>query len=97
MKTDVIIFRKLMAQRDMTLNPHKGATLDLSSGGGPISFDQVLAQHVKATAPTPVPSLELAIGRTAGGGGVAPSLSRVDNSSCPASATRCSPTSGWPA
>jgi hypothetical protein len=76
-KNDVIIFRKLMAQRVMSLNPHKGATLDLSSGGGPITFDQVLAQHVKTTAPTPVPSLELAIGRTAGGGGVAPSLSRV--------------------
>jgi hypothetical protein len=82
-KGDVIIFRKLMAQRVMSMNPHKGATLDLSSGGGPITFDQVLAQHVKATAPTPVPSLELAIGRTAGGGGVAPSLSRVNNQFLP--------------
>jgi hypothetical protein len=82
-KTEIIIFRKLMAQRNMALNPHKGATLDCSSGGGPITFDQVLAKHVKATAPTPVPSLELAIGRTSGGGGVAPSLSRVDNNFLP--------------
>ena len=82
-KSDVIIFRKLTAQRDMKINPHKGATLDLSSGGGPVTFDQVLAAHVKATTPTPVPSLELAIGRTAGGGGVAPSLSRVDNQFLP--------------
>ncbi len=76
-RSDVIIFRHLMAQRDMSLNPHKGATLHLSTAGGPDSLDQVLARQVKATAPTPVPSLELAIGRTAGGGGVAPSLSLV--------------------
>jgi hypothetical protein len=78
-KSDVIIFRKLMAQRVTSINPHKGATLDLSSGGGATTFDQVMAAHVKSTAPTPVPSLELAIGRSSGGGGVVPSLSRVDN------------------
>jgi len=76
-KSDLIIFRRLMAQRDMSLNPHKGATLDLSTAGGQDSLDQVLAKHVKATAPTPIPGLELAIGRTNGGGGVAPSLALV--------------------
>jgi hypothetical protein len=82
-RNDVIIFRQLMAQRDMKLNPHKGATLDLSGAGAATTFDQTLAQHVKATSPTPVPSLELAAGRTSGGGGVAPSLSRVDGQFLP--------------
>jgi hypothetical protein len=74
---DIIVFRHLMAQRDMTINPHKGATLDLSSAGGQDSLDQVLAKYVKSTQPTPIPSLELAIGQTAGGGGVASSLAMV--------------------
>ncbi len=82
-RNDVIIFRQLMAQRDMKLNPHKGATLDLSGPGMPTTFDQVLAQYVKSTAATPVPSLELAIGRSGGGGGVVPSLSRVNNQFLP--------------
>jgi hypothetical protein len=76
-KSDIIVFRHLMAQRDMSLNPHKGATLDLSTAGGQDSLDQVLAKFVKSTQPTPIPSLELAIGQTAGGGGVAPSLALV--------------------
>jgi hypothetical protein len=76
-KSDIIIFRRLMAQRDMSLNPHKGATLDLSTAGGQDSLDQVLAKYVKMTQPTPIPSLELAIGRTNGGGGDAPSLALV--------------------
>ena len=76
-KSDLIIFRRLMAQRDMSLNPHKGATLDLSTAGGQDSLDQVLAKYVKMTQPTPIPSLELAIGRTNGGGGDAPSLALV--------------------
>ncbi|HXU80702.1 MAG TPA: DUF1552 domain-containing protein [Polyangia bacterium] len=76
-RNDIIIFRRLMAQRDMSLNPHKGATLDLSTAGGQDSLDQVLAKYVKMTQPTPIPSLELAIGRTNGGGGDAPSLALV--------------------
>jgi hypothetical protein len=76
-RNDVIIFRRLMAQRDMSINPHKGATLDLSTAGGQDSLDQVIAKYVKMTQPTPIPSLELAIGRTNGGGGVAPSLALV--------------------
>lgn len=82
-RNDVIIFRRLMAQRDMSLNPHKGATLDLSTAGGQDSLDQVLAKHVKMTQPTPIPSLELAIGRTNGGGGVAPSLALVNRQFLP--------------
>ena len=36
-KSDVILFRKLTAQRNTMLNPHKGATLHLSSAGAPDS------------------------------------------------------------
>lgn len=78
-KDDVIIFRKLLAQRDTSLNPHKGATIDLFSAGANESFDQTLSKWIKTqpTGATPVPSLELAIGRSSGGGGVVPSLSRL--------------------
>ncbi len=83
-KNDVIIFRKLMAQRNTAMNPHKGATIDLSSAGAPESIDQLLVQHLKSTNQnSPVPSLELAVGRTSGGGGVAPSLSRVNGQFLP--------------
>ena len=82
-RNEIIVFRKLMAQRNMRINPHKGATLDLSGPGDETTFDQHLAAHVRATGATPVPSLELAAGRTTGGGGVAPSLSRVKNQFLP--------------
>jgi hypothetical protein len=76
-KSDVILFRKLTAQRNTSLNPHKGATIDTSSAGAPESIDQAMAKQVKLQGGTPVPSLELAIGRSSGGGGVVPSLSRL--------------------
>jgi hypothetical protein len=67
--------------KDLTLqrgkgNPHKAATYSVLGAGGTTSFDQLLAQSVKHT--SPLPSLELAIGFTSGGGGVAPSLSQVN-------------------
>jgi hypothetical protein len=77
-KSDVILFRKLMAQRNTALNPHKGATLHLSSAGAPDSFDQTIVKHIKSKGQmTPVPSLELAAGQSSGGGGVAPSLAQL--------------------
>lgn len=82
-RSDIIIFRRLMAQRNMAINPHKGATLDLSTAGGQDSLDQVFAKHVKATQATPIPALELAVGRTNGGGGVAPSLALVNRQFLP--------------
>jgi hypothetical protein len=82
-KNDVIIFRKLTAQRNTSLNPHKGATIDTSSAGAPESIDQAMAKQVKAQGGTPVPSLELAIGRSSGGGGVVPSLSRLNGEFLP--------------
>jgi hypothetical protein len=67
--------------KDLTLqrgkgNPHKAATYSVLGAGGTTSFDQLLAQSLKTT--TALPSLELAIGFTSGGGGVAPSLSQVN-------------------
>ena len=41
-KSDLIIFRRLMAQRDMSLNPHKGATLDLSTFSSSRTCQQAL-------------------------------------------------------
>ncbi len=83
-KSDVILFRKLMAQRNTALNPHKGATLHLSSAGAPDSFDQTIVAHIKSKGQmTPVPSLELAAGQSSGGGGVAPSLSQLNGQFLP--------------
>jgi hypothetical protein len=72
---DITILRDLTLQRGKG-NPHKAATYSVLGAGGATSFDQLLAQAVKHT--TPLPSLELAIGFTSGGGGVAPSLSQVN-------------------
>ncbi len=74
-RKDITILRDLTLQRGKG-NPHKAATYSVLGAGGTTSFDQVLAESVKHT--TPVPSLELAIGFTSGGGGVAPSLSQVN-------------------
>jgi len=72
---------ELLVLRGMSLargrgNPHKASTLSALGAGAPTSFDQVLAASMKGK--TPLLSLELAIGFTSGGGGVAPSLSQVD-------------------
>jgi hypothetical protein len=73
-RKDIIILKELTLQRGKG-NPHKAATYSVLGAGGPTSFDQLLAEKVKHT--TPLPSLELAIGFTSGGGGVAPSLAQV--------------------
>jgi hypothetical protein len=74
-RNDVIILRKLTMQRG-TGNAHKAATLSVLGAGGTTSFDQVMANVWKSQ--TALPSLELAIGYTSGGGGKAPSLSQVN-------------------
>jgi hypothetical protein len=74
-RSDVTILRNLSLARGRG-NPHKAATLAALGAGAPTSFDQVLAASMRGQ--TPLPSLELAIGFTSGGGGVAPSLSQVD-------------------
>ncbi len=57
-------------------NPHKASTFSALGAGGATSVDQRLAAANRARGR--LPSLELAIGFTGGGGGVAPSLSQVD-------------------
>ena len=74
-RQDITILRDLTLQRGKG-NPHKAATYSVLGAGGTTSFDQLLAESVKGTCP--LPSLELAIGFTSGGGGVAPSLSQVN-------------------
>jgi hypothetical protein len=75
LRSDLLILRGMNLQRGRG-NPHKAATLSALGAGAPTSFDQTLAASMKGA--TPLPSLELAIGFTSGGGGVAPSLSQVD-------------------
>jgi hypothetical protein len=72
-RKDVTILRGLTLARG-TGNAHKAATFSALGAGSPTSFDQVLAEGVKGTAP--LASLELAFGFTQGGGGKVPSLSQ---------------------
>jgi hypothetical protein len=74
-RNDILILRRLTLQRGAG-NAHKAATLSVMGAGAPTSFDQVMAQAWKGQ--TALPSLELAIGYTSGGGGKAPSLSQVN-------------------
>jgi hypothetical protein len=73
-RKDVIILRDLALARGRG-NAHKASTLAALGAGGSTSIDQILAASVKGT--TPLPSLELSIGFTGGGGGQVPSLSQV--------------------
>jgi len=73
-RSEITILRDLTLQRGKG-NPHKAATYSVLGAGGTTSFDQMLAATIKGS--SPLPSLELAIGFTSGGGGVAPSLSQV--------------------
>jgi hypothetical protein len=78
LRNDIIILRDMILQRGSG-NSHKGTTFSALGAGGTTSFDQILAQEIdKSPQKTPLPSLELAIGFTSGGGGVTPSLSQVN-------------------
>jgi hypothetical protein len=71
-RKDIVIFRNLRLERGSG-NSHRSTSFSaLGAGNTQISFDQVLADHVKS----PVPSLEISIGRTGGGGGRIESLSQ---------------------
>jgi len=83
---DVIILRDLqMARKNVAppapANSHHTVTYSALGAGANTSFDQVLAQQVKGTAP--LPSLELTIGSTGGAGGRVPSLSQVEGTFLP--------------
>jgi Protein of unknown function (DUF1552) len=73
LRNDLIIMRDMILQRGSG-NSHKSTTFSALGAGGTTSFDQLLA----AAFPGVLPSLELAIGITSGGGGVTPSLSQKD-------------------
>lgn len=79
-KKDIVIFRNMVLERGSG-NSHRGTSFSCLGAGAPTSFDQVLAQQVKAT--TPLASLELSIGYTTGGGGVIPGLSQANGSFLP--------------
>jgi hypothetical protein len=83
---DVTILRGMtLARKNVAppapANSHHTTTYSALGAGGTTSFDQLLAQKVKAT--TPLPSLELTVGTTGGAGGRAPSLSQVDGTFLP--------------
>ena len=71
-RKDITIFRNMRLERGSG-NSHRSTSFSaLGAGNTQISFDQVLADHVK----TVVPSLEISIGQTGGGGGRIESLSQ---------------------
>jgi hypothetical protein len=74
-RSDIVVLRNLALARGRG-NPHKASTFSLLGAGGKTSVDQLLAAACRGS--TPLPSLELAIGFTSGGGGVAPSLAQTD-------------------
>jgi hypothetical protein len=79
-KKDIVIFRNMVLERGSG-NSHRSTSFSVLGAGATTSFDQVLANQVKAT--TPLASLEISIGTTTGGGGVIPGLSQLNGSFLP--------------
>jgi hypothetical protein len=79
-KKDIVIFRNMILERGSG-NSHRSTSFSVLGAGATTSFDQVLANQVKAT--TPLASLEISIGTTTGGGGVIPGLSQLNGSFLP--------------
>jgi hypothetical protein len=79
-RRDIIICRGMTLERGSG-NSHKSTSFSIFGLGSPTSIDQVFANHFKGS--TPLASLEIAIGRTTGGGGVIPGLSQVNGSFIP--------------
>lgn len=79
-RKDILVFKNLTMIRDPG-NAHRSASFSVFGLGAATSIDQEFANHVKAT--TSLPSLELAVGQTSGGGGVIPGLSQVNGSFVP--------------
>jgi hypothetical protein len=72
-KRDLVICRNMILERDSG-NSHKSTSFSALGAGATTSFDQQVADFVKGT--TKLPSLEISIGKTTGGGGVIPGLSQ---------------------
>jgi hypothetical protein len=79
-KKDIVIFRNMVLERGGG-NSHKSTSFSALGAGGSTSFDQTLADYVKGG--TKLPSLEIAIGKTGGGGGAIPGLSQRDGNFLP--------------
>ncbi|MES1173165.1 MAG: DUF1552 domain-containing protein [Myxococcales bacterium] len=79
-RKDIIVFKNLTLIRGPG-NAHKAASLSAFGLGSPTSIDQQFATFLKNT--TPLPSLEIALGQTSGGGGVIPGLSQVNGQFIP--------------
>ena len=79
-QSDIVILRNMILERGSG-NSHKSTSFSALGAGAPTSFDQTLAEFVKTT--TPLPSLEISIGTTGGGGGVIPGLSQLQGSFLP--------------
>ena len=79
-RKDIIVFKNLTMIRG-TGNAHKAASFSTFGLGSPTSIDQQFATFLGAS--TPLPSLEIAIGQTSGGGGVIPGLSQVNGKFVP--------------
>jgi Protein of unknown function (DUF1552) len=80
-RNDLVILRNMTLQRERTTNPHKAASYSIFGLGAATSIDQQIATFFAGSAP--LASLEIAIGRTSGGGGVIPGLSQVNGSFLP--------------
>jgi hypothetical protein len=79
-KKDIVIFRNMVLERGPA-NSHKSTSFSALGAGSGTSFDQTLADYVKGG--TKLPSLEISIGRTGGGGGAIPGLSQRNNNFLP--------------
>lgn len=79
-RKDIIVFKNLTMGRGSG-NAHKAASFSTFGLGSATSVDQQFATFLNGT--TPLPSLEIAIGQTSGGGGVIPGLSQVNGKFIP--------------
>jgi Protein of unknown function (DUF1552) len=79
-RNDIIVFKNLTLIRGPG-NAHKAASFSAFGLGSPTSIDQQFATFLGGT--TPLPSLEIAIGQTSGGGGVIPGLSQANGTFLP--------------
>jgi hypothetical protein len=80
-RNDIVICKNMTLKADTLKCMHYTAALSALGAGAPTSFDQVLAQQVRST--TPLASLEISIGTTAGMGPVLPGLSQVNGNFLP--------------
>ena len=80
LRNDILVFRNMTMQRGSG-NSHKATSFSIFGLGATTSIDQTFANHFKGS--TPLASLEISIGQTAGGGGVIPGLSQLNGSFLP--------------